>query len=337
MNIGVPMVMWYYHIMDDFMDNNNLHQLIDKYLQGTISAEEKEHLLFWYRQQRDQEGIWELEPGETEPEVGARMKANIWKNMEAAPVHKRLYWPYAAVAATLVLASFLVFMRNKSVQPEQQVAFSKSEGTANRFVLLPDSSRVILRAGSKLSYPITFDKETREVSLEGEAYFDITHKDRQPFIIHTGDIKTTVLGTAFTIRHPLGSKQIEVLVERGKVRVEDEKQVFATLVADQKIDVRESQPKPTVETINTASALTWKKQDMAFDAVAFGDLAKNLEKRYAVKVHFSNPALENCPVSGKFTGSETIEEVLLNICATRNAAYHKTADGVYEIQGTGCP
>lgn len=336
MNIGVPIVMWYYHITDDFMNNSNLQQLIDKYLQGTISVEEKERLLLWYRQQQEEENIWELAPGETEQQVGERMKANIWAQMDNIPVRKRVYWPYAAVAATLLLFSFSILMWNKSTSNEQQVAFSKSEGSANRFILLPDSSRVVLRAGSKLSYPNTFDDATREVSLEGEAYFDIKHRNNQPFIIHTGEIKTTVLGTAFTIKYPADSKQIEVLVERGKVRIENEKQVFAELVADQKIDLKESQLKGKVEKVNTASALSWKRQDMSFDALAFGDIAKNLEKRYGVELHFINPALENCPVSGKFTGSETIEEVLLNICATRNATYRKTADGQYEIQGEGC-
>ena len=158
--------MWYYHITDDFMNNSNLQQLIDKYLQGTISVEEKERLLLWYRQQQEEENIWELAPGETEQQVGERMKANIWAQMDNIPVRKRVYWPYAAVAATLLLFSFSILMWNKSTSNEQQVAFSKSEGSANRFILLPDSSRVVLRAGSKLSYPNTFDDATREVSLE---------------------------------------------------------------------------------------------------------------------------------------------------------------------------
>lgn len=319
------------------MDNSNLQHLIDKYVQGTISTEEKERLLCWYRQQQDEETVWVLEPGETEQDLSQRIKNNIWKDIAPPPVRKRIHWPYVAVAATLLLASFVVFMRTRSTIVEQQISLSKSEGANNRFILLPDSSRVVLRAGSKLTYPNNFGRQTREVSLEGEAYFDIKHKHGQPFIIHTGEIKTTVLGTAFTIKYPGGNKQVEVLVERGKVRVEDKKQVFAELTADQKIDIHELALKPTVEKINVQSALSWKRQDMAFDALPFGRIAEGLEKRYGVNLHFANQTLKNCPVSGKFTGSETIEEVLLNICATRNATYRKTGDGQYEIQGAGCP
>jgi len=323
--------------MDDFMDNSNLQQLIDKYLQGTISVEEKERLLSWYRQQQEEEAVWPLKPGETEQDIGQRIKSNIWKDIAAPPVRKRTYWPYVATAAALLLASFVIFMRAEPVVTEQQVNFSKSEGRNNRFVLLPDSSRVVLRAGSKLTYPSNFEGQTREVSLEGEAYFDIKHKQGRPFIIHTGEVRTTVLGTAFTIKYPRAGKQVEVLVERGRVRVEDRKQVFAELTADQKIDIDELAVKPAVEKINVQSALNWKQQDMAFDALPFGTIAKGLEKRYGVRLHFANQTLENCPVSGKFTGSETIDEVLLNICATRNATYRKTGEGQYEIQGAGCP
>ncbi|WP_312791570.1 FecR domain-containing protein [Sphingobacterium sp.] len=319
------------------MDNSNLQQLIDKYLQGTISVEEKKRLLRWYRQQQDQETVWTLEPGETEKDVSQRIKSKIWSDIATPPSRKRIYWPYVAVAATLLLASFVVFMRTKSGIVEQQISFSKSEGTNNRFILLPDSSRVVLRAGTKLTYPNSFSGQTREVNLEGEAYFDIKHKNGQPFIIHTGEVKTTVLGTAFTIKYPNGSNQVEVLVERGKVRVEDSKQVFAELTADQKIDIQGLKVKPAIEKIDVQSAMSWKRQDMAFDALPFGSLAEALEKRYGVSLDFANQTLRNCPISGKFTGSETIEEVLLNICATRNAAYRKTGDGRYEIKGPGCP
>lgn len=321
------------------MDKNNLQQLIDKYLQGTISTEEREHLLYWYRQQQEQESIWELQPSETEQLVGQRIKANIWKSIEPDHqlIRKRSYWSYVAVAASLVLITFAVLMKTRSAQLEQQVSLPKSEGKDNRFILLPDSSRVVLRPGSKLIYPSAFDNASREVSLEGEAYFDIKHKNNQPFIIHTGEVKTTVLGTAFTIKYPIGSKRIEVLVERGKVRVEDKKQVLAELTADQKINLNEQISKPEIEKVNARSALEWKMQDMTFDAEAFRDISKSLEKRYGVTLHFVNPALGNCPVTGKFTGSETIDEVLMNICATRNASYRQVGIGQYELQGVGCP
>lgn len=320
------------------MDNTNLQHLIDKYLQGTISTEEREHLLHWYRQQQEQESIWELQPLETEQLVGERIKANIWKSIgsDHQVIRKRRYWSYVAAAASLLLIAFAVLMQPRSAQLEQQVSIPKSEDNDNRFILLPDSSRVVLRPGSKLIYPNAFDNASREVSLEGEAYFDIKHKNNQPFIIHTGEVKTTVLGTAFTIKYPVGSKRVEVLVERGKVRVEDKKQVLAELTADQKINLNEQISKPEIEKVNARSALEWKRKDMIFDATTFRDISKSLEKRYGVTLRFVNPEMENCPVTGKFTGSETIDEVLMNICATRNASYRQVEIGHYEIHGKGC-
>jgi len=99
----------------------------------------------------------------------------------------------------------------KPRQPQQQARQTSPKPPDhtihyNRYITLPDGSTVILHAGSKLDYPVSFNGNTREVNLIGEGYFDVQHDPARPFIIHTGHLKTTVLGTAFNIKANAGEK-----------------------------------------------------------------------------------------------------------------------------------
>src|SRR5207248_3097180 len=118
--------------------------------------------------------------------------------------------------------------------PASSLVLARAESYAipvawTRHIVLPDSSTVVLHAGSRLLFPEAFSVNTREVTLVGEAYFDIVHREAQPFIIHTGQLKTTVLGTAFNIRAYDSSQEVMVSVTKGRVRVESGNQVLAEL------------------------------------------------------------------------------------------------------------
>ena len=117
---------------------------------------------------------------------------------------------------------------------------TSTERAEYKYILLPDSTQVWLNAGSTLDYPEHFDETTREVTLTGEAYFDVKHAAEHPFIIHTGQIQTTVLGTAFNINAYTDRSNIQVSVSRGKVKVSRGDQLIATLVKGQEVKVSQT-------------------------------------------------------------------------------------------------
>jgi ferric-dicitrate binding protein FerR (iron transport regulator) len=88
---------------------------------------------------------------------------------------------------------------------------------------------VWLNAASSLEFPDKFSGSKREVYLTGEAFFDVKHSDKSPFLIHTKNITTTVVGTAFNIKAYVNQKVIIVSVSRGKVKVSRDDQLIATL------------------------------------------------------------------------------------------------------------
>ncbi|MET3115649.1 hypothetical protein AAKU52_003401 [Pedobacter sp. CG_S7] len=102
----------------------------------------------------------------------------------------------------------------------ETVMLEKSAGNGKVIkITLSDGSKVWLNAGSKISFPKSFGKSKREISLFGEAYFEVEHEQHRPFIIHTGAIITQVLGTSFNINAYALNKNIKVTVLTGKVAV----------------------------------------------------------------------------------------------------------------------
>lgn len=326
------------------MDKNQRDNLIDKYLRGEATAAEEDILMRWYREQLQADVEWELEPEERAEDVKARIEQSIKSEARLGNVRKvRWIWPATAIAACLIGLLILFGVRNR---PKEAVAWTdgqalagnsmtNTESDGNRFLLLVDSSKVLLRPGSTLEYVNDFEGSSREVRLVGEGYFDIRHDEDRPFIVHTGDIRTVVLGTAFTIKATEG-QEVQVTVQRGKVRVEKQEKVLGELVANQQLEVDKVEDVAEQKTVLVEEALAWTAEDMRFDDVAFGQLVDRLERRYGTEISFKNPDLVSCPVSGRFTGAETLEEVLELLCATRNATFVKTEKGNIEINGLGC-
>src|SRR5439155_2315167 len=102
-----------------------------------------------------------------------------------------------------------------------------------KYLLLPDSTQVWLNAASSLEFPEAFQSGKREVYLVGEAFFDVKHAENRPFIIHTGNVTTRVVGTAFNIKGYPDQPDVIVSVKRGKVQVSKNEKLVATLTVGQ--------------------------------------------------------------------------------------------------------
>ena len=329
----------------------DFRNLVRRYLNNKATSQQKEALEQYYDIFGDQpEIINQLDEDEIES-LNARLKGNISSRIhqqtsEETRLLRLPYWRIAAVFAGILafVGLFYVLQLRTSPQSKQITSAVKKSSDANRFLILPDGSKVILRNGSTLSYSKDFNKATREVTLVGEAYFDITHvnsytsgssKKSKPFIIHTGKIKTTVLGTAFVIKAWPEMKKIVVTVARGKVRVEDDKKVIAILTEDKQVDFNIETMLTSKTNVNAAQVLSWTQDDMTFDNMAFKTLADQLSRRYDVQISFKNSALERCPFTGRFNGTESLKEVMDILTATSKTSYRIEGQQVI-IDGNEC-
>jgi len=210
-------------------------------------------------------------------------------------------------------------------------AVAVQDQTADHCITLPDGSKILLHKNAKLDYQSGFTASRREVTLHGEAYFDI-HKDTRPFIVHTGAIRTTVLGTAFDI-DANNEHDIVITVTKGKVKVENAKGEFSILHRNEQLSVDSSRLQKLP--VNAAQTLVWKKSWLLFNDVPMREAMDTLAKRYHLVVAYNTPSAQSCPVTATFSGGESLGEMINVLSKINNMNFSIDRDHVL-ITGDGC-
>ena len=206
-----------------------------------------------------------------------------------------------------------------------------------RYIELPDGSDVILNAGSTLEFPQSFNEQAREVYLVGEGYFDITHDPSREFIVHTGKLKTTVLGTAFNIQAYSGQDNITVTVTRGKVKVSDDKKDFGIVNPNEQITFDRGHNYTRQRIADSHIVTAWMEKDVYFNDVTMEEVVDQLEKRFGKEIVIANDGIKNCRLTATFIKGEDIEQILRIICEFNGATVKKNLSGIFEIKGGECP
>ena len=208
---------------------------------------------------------------------------------------------------------------------------TSTERAEYKYILLPDSTQVWLNAGSTLEYPDHFDKTIREVSLSGEAYFDVKHAAEHPFIIHTGQILTTVLGTAFNINAYADRSNIKVSVSRGKVKVSRGNQQLALLLRNQEIKVSQKESEKPQRVSSTNSIAEWQQGNMVYDDEKMGEIIADLQRVYNVNIQLMNVNMINVQVTTRFRRELGIGQALEILCKLTDTQV-SDRNGTYFIQ-----
>lgn len=266
-----------------------------------------------------------------QPAAGVRLLPAI--AIKPASANKRIYRPYAAAAAIILLTitSFSIYYHHR-VPGAAPLAIVPKQAT-DQFLTLSDGSKVLLHDGAHIEYQSGFTGTTREVTLTGEAYFDIRH-DRRPFIVHTGNIKTTVLGTAFNINAL--DKNITVTVTKGKVRVENDNGEFSILRRNEQltVDIKHSHLKK--KKVDANEIIAWKKPYLLFNDVSISEAVQELQHRFHVNIRLVNPALGSCNVTATFIREEPLEQIINVLSKINNMEYKIKSPTSIELSGEGC-
>ncbi|NLR61726.1 DUF4974 domain-containing protein [Chitinophaga polysaccharea] len=331
------------------MSPQYLLTLLEKYKDGTCTEEELQQLNDWYNALGAHLPDQLLDAGsETARQLTQQGLASLKEGLSIADAPRtatiiKPFWRRAGSWAAVFLGMLMLAGTVWLLQQKQSSVVVADNGLQqvagsdyNRYIILPDSSTVLLHAGSRLEYPASFNGSNREVSLSGEAYFDIRHDSTKTFVINTGKLRTTVLGTAFNIKAYPEAREITVSVTRGKVRVEDEHKVLGVLTPDQQIVYNTLAATAEQQSVNAAAKISWVREDMVFESTSFDMIAAALSKRYQVNIRFRNEALKYCLVRASFTGTESLEEVLDVICLVRNASYTIENGHDITIDGKAC-
>ncbi|MEQ6121229.1 FecR family protein [Reichenbachiella sp. MALMAid0571] len=233
--------------------------------------------------------------------------------------HKIRLWSVFKYAAIILLSigfSWFAYdlTNEEKVIPKYAKVIEKSNEKGRKTTFnLPDGTIVKLNSNSSLRFPEYFDNEKREVILEGEAFFEVTKNKNKPFIIRSGDITTTVLGTSFNVNASPGSDKIEIAVVTGKVKVEN------TDAGSNSAVVYLEPNKKAVYNANTKSLnkmdflaeedIAWKDGVIIFKHAGEPDVIKRLEEWYGVDISMENRTQKKWDLNARFENS-TLEHVL---------------------------
>lgn len=295
---------WENHINGPELDKNSVNQLFDRVLSAREYSEDTDQPI-------------KLNPGRS--------------------------WIIWAAASLLIGVSALWFYGSSTTGVQQaRVTAVKNKSMINlvaadehRKIKLPDGSIVILNNTSTLEFPVSFSGKTREVILKGEGYFDIRHNAEKPFIVHTGKLSTTVLGTAFNIKAYDHENNVVVTVTRGKVMVKNEDKTLGVIVPDQQIVFNKTGMKSSLVPVVASKIVEWQEKDLYFDDVTMDEAVAQLAKRFNVKIKFANEESKDCRFTATFLKGESLDEILQIITSFNHITYQKKA-GEIIISGNGC-
>jgi len=245
-------------------------------------------------------------------------------------------WSIAATVAIILAGLAWVWYDDAHPSKMAPVAgnmhVSKSTDRSEyQYLLLPDSTEVWLNAASTLEFPKSFDKNKREVVLKGEAFFDVKHADKIPFIIYTGNVSTEVLGTAFNIKAYPDMEKITVSVKRGKVKVNYAKKQVAMLTVGQQISINQRSMAVSEKSVKQSEAAAWQDGKLVYDDYMIGDIILDLERVYNEKVKVEVGGVETLRISTSFKRDQGIEKALEVLCRLTDTELERQ-DGIYHIK-----
>ena len=190
-------------------------------------------------------------------------------------------------------------------------------------LILPDSTRVWLNAHSKLIYPVSFGKGNRQVELNGEAYFDVVHNEKQPFIVKTRQMDIQVLGTEFNVTSY--SSDFEVSLLRGCIELSSPN-LSSTYRMKEKEHIKLKNNKLIINNITDYDYFRWKEGLICFNNESVATIIEKLKLYYDINIETHNKKFLNSRYSGKFRTKDGIEQVLKVLQIEHKFSYTKNND-----------
>jgi ferric-dicitrate binding protein FerR (iron transport regulator) len=249
-------------------------------------------------------------------------------------IYRRLYSIAAAVAVLVGVCAWLWQLKQHNTGKEQ-LAFNwdtlDNKGNDIKLLSLEDGSKVWLGPHSTLAYTHNYNDTSRDLSLNGEAYFEVAHDPKRPFRVHTGKVVTTALGTAFNITTAnLADSSIQVSLVEGKVSVTA---VAFSCILNPGQMVRYGQSIKTAfpEPFQKDEVLDWKSGKLVFDRTPLKDAFAKLQARLGYRIIMDSRVSGTRKVSGVFSAGESIEHILEAMQYVHGFKIVKKNHNTYEI------
>lgn len=329
---------------------NHIKEILIKYITGQASDKEKHLAKQWIAENEEQEKVfismyenWHKLLTQQHNLIDPH-KAYDRFVQENTSSKISLTWLNYAASILLVFAvslAFYIYQQKNTKIAYQELIIPRGK---TQKIILPDSTLVIINAGTKLRYNKDFGKAERTVFLNGEAFFDIAEsKNNIPFIIHAAGFTVRDIGTAFNVKAYEEDGVFETAVKEGKVSVEgklnqnddEEGKVFINANQLLKIDLKKKNTLNQVKgkAVHTPLIITdvkpayieeyngWQNNLLMFENTSFQEITNTLKRRFNVEIVLEDPELGNYHYTGTFKPNTDVFTVLQIIKETTPITY----------------
>lgn len=332
-------------------DSGRIRKLFRKYLADECSPEEKAEVMAWFDREENEQVLKELIRSEFEQEIpvrenSVRVQQEVYRNFDwvlPAEETRRLRWRLPRIsrltAAAILLGAAFSLAAIVYLYTSERLfsANAMTESTAvgeRKLVKLDDGTVIWLNAASRLIYPERFSGPVREVTLEGEAFFDVAHRQGMPFIIRSGNLKTTVLGTSFNIRAYREDRTMSVEVVTGRVKVATPEEELHLEPDQQAVFDKEHHKLERKLKAPASEIASWREGELQFRNTTFAEVTATLQRMRGVEIRYDE-RLESCPIiHADFHEKESLESILGTLMMSVNGSVEKTGDGAYQLKST---
>ncbi len=305
------------------MENNpDINVLLIRLFSGEAEPEEKKEIADWLdlsaenkKLYSDLREIWLSSGIETNADdyhledAIRKFRNEIRKEKSGKPkqIDFNRFLKYAAILILLLSLPFSYYIGTRNNTDDSITTISCAFGDKSS-IILPDSSRVWLNSGSKLTFSSNF-KNGRKVSLEGEAFFSVAKDKNHPFRVKTAEVEVEVLGTKFNLKAYPEEKSVSTTLVEGSVNISSKYQ--STLMKpDQKLVYdKESKKLVVQELTDTAPETEWKDGRFVFRNESLAELKPKLERWFDVDIVFGDDMVKDRRFTGVL-GRESILEAV---------------------------
>lgn len=310
----------------------NPKEELENFLDGKESREGERIFLKWYTSFQE----------DTTESTSAEQLRRELEQIKSRSAKKRSGYQVYRMAATwlfLVATTVTVLLQWHQIQhwihPTEWTTIIVPAGKKYQ-VTLVDGTAVWLNPNSTLRYPKQFGA-SRNVYLEGEGYFEVTHDEARPFIVTSGELNTQVLGTRFVVRaYPTAPQEVAVISGKVQVsRANSETKESVILTASMHVISKSGQPLQAEYNAAISAYKMWITGKFIFRDSPVDEIIQQLQYYYGVTIQLSSPSIARCRIQGTFD-TQSLDNVLKILAASLQVNCSKT-NNVYLLSGAGCP
>ena len=302
------------------MENFNKHiDLLNRFYRGETSAEEETMLHRAFENgeisEKDLEGYYKEQWNAAGKDMDPTQQENIYdkvisalENKEGRP--KKLHRAFTRILAYAACIAIGVLCTWSAMAPAPEQDLSKlysiiTEKGQKTTVILPDGTTVWLNSGSRLSYDMSYDYKDRNVTLEGEGYFEVAEDQEKPFTVHLDNYSVTALGTSFNISAYHEDNRVTTTLVEGKIRVRSNG-IDTQLTENQSITYDKTRKEYVKENdVQSYVSGLWRNNELAVSpGTTLKELTVILERNYNIQFEFQDESIKKYKFEGVIKNSQ---------------------------------